>query len=70
MHVQIGVGYVLVPATERSDVMLSAACWSFTVGDEYYENGLDPTRKQEYPKKMTMLRFLCQLNTKVSSLNT
>lgn len=68
MHVQIGVGYVLVPDAERSDVP-STACWSFTVGDECYENGLDPAREHEQPGKMTALSFLSQRNTKVN-LNT
>lgn len=50
--------------------LLSAACWSFTVGDEYYENGLDPAREHGKLEKMTMLSFLSRSNTKVSSLNT
>ena len=48
----------------------SAACWSFTVGDDYYENGLDPARELEQPGKMTTLGGLSERNTGVSCENT
>lgn len=46
MHVQIGVGYVLVPANQRGDESFSPPV-GLSVGNECYENGPDPARKQE-----------------------